>query len=59
MLLNGNPAMSERRHPLAIARLLAGVVLAGCDRKPRQHDPPSPLPKKIKPENIPDGGGAA
>ena len=52
-------AMSVLRPPVAIAILLAGAVLAGCERKPWREDLPPPLPEKVKPENIPDRGGAA
>jgi hypothetical protein len=52
-------AMFEFRPLVAFAVLLAGAVIAGCDRKPWPQDSPAPLPEKVKPENIPDGGGAA
>jgi hypothetical protein len=51
--------MTTRRFHLSVLAVLACAVLAGCERKAWREEPHPPVPDKIKPENIPDGGGAA
>ena len=51
--------MFTHRTQVSFLLVLACAAFAGCERKPWREDPHPPVPEKVKPENIPDGGGAA
>jgi len=51
--------MFTHRTRVSFLIVLACAVFAGCERKPWRDGPPPPVPEKVKPENIPEGGGAA
>ena len=59
MLLEKYIAMSALRSLNSLFAVLLCAAFAGCERKPWREEQHPPLPEKIKPENIPDGGGAA
>lgn len=59
MLLDGNLVMFTLRTRVSVLVVLACAVFAGCERKPWRQEQHPPVPEKVKPENIPEGGGAA
>jgi hypothetical protein len=59
MLLDGYLAMSALRSLNSLLAVLLCAAFASCERKAWREEPHPPLPEKVKPENIPAGGGAA